>query len=196
VHRPGAGRATVGTGESGFTMRMEPVRRWAADWADILVLAAFGCAIFLALGTFMPDWFARTSWSSGNQNRGTTIIDSPASYVGLMSLCGLVAFVALAVALWRRLAVAAALVAVAAFGLTAYVSGIYVWARMQGQVWGYAGWSISEGMVGRNETVYPAWGPPFFTLAALFGAVATLALAVSWLLSNSSETKTSLRTST
>ncbi|MGH2617985.1 MAG: hypothetical protein ACRDJC_22380, partial [Thermomicrobiales bacterium] len=47
-------------------------------------------------------------------------------------------------------------------------------------VWVYAGWSFSEGM-GRKSTVYPAWGPPFFALAALIGAIASLALAVSWL---------------
>jgi hypothetical protein len=51
---------------------------------------------------------------------------------------------------------------------------------MQGQVWVYAGWSISEGM-GRKWTVYPAWGPPFFTIAALIGAISALALAVNWL---------------
>jgi hypothetical protein len=73
-----------------------------------------------------------------------------------------------------------AFVAIAAFAFTAYVSGIYVWARLQGEIWVYGGWSISEGM-GREWTVHPAWGPPFFTATAIMGAICTLSLAVGWL---------------
>jgi hypothetical protein len=175
--------ASSGIKEDELAMRTEIVLR----------RVAIGCAVFLLFGPLG----GRTMWVGGH----TTATDA-AGYNMVALLCGVVVLAALAVALWMRerqtraLPALGALVAVAAFGLTAYVSGIYVWARLQGQVWGYAGWSISEGMVGRNETVYPASGPPFFTLAALIGAVATLALAVGWLLSYSSGPRTSPRTST
>jgi hypothetical protein len=159
--------ATGGIEENAVAMRMESTLR----------RIVIGCAIFLLFGPVG----GRTMWVGGH----TTSTDA-AGYNVVALLCGVVALAALAIALWMRerqmsaLPALGALVAVAAFGLTAYVSGVYVWARMQGQVWVYAGWSISEGMV-RNETVYPAWGPPFFTLAALVGAVSALALAVSWM---------------
>lgn len=175
--RPSAGHATIGVGESGFAMRMEPVRRWAADWADILALAAFGCAIFLSLGTFMPDWFARTSWSSGNYKSRMAVFDSPASYVGLMSLCGLVAFVALAVALWRRLAVATALVAAAAFIGAVYLTGS-TWLSLA------RGTELLDGrpaQMGPKWTVHTPTALPLFVFAAVVGVICALALAIAWM---------------
>ncbi len=82
--------------------RLFPGRRGFWENEVGLGLIAFGCALFLLFGILMPDWFARTSWSSGSRNSSTEIFDSPAGYVGLVSLCGLIAFVALAVSAWRR----------------------------------------------------------------------------------------------
>ncbi len=142
---------------------------------EALRWVAFGCGVFLLFGPLG----GRTMWVGRHQ-----INTDAAVYNVAALLSGIVALTALAVAFCARPSLVlpefGALVAIAAFGLTAYVSGVYVWARMQGQVWVYAGWSISEGM-GRKWTVYPAWGPPFFALAAYIGAVATLALAVAWL---------------
>jgi hypothetical protein len=154
-------------GMKGAPMRTAP--------EDALRRIALGCGFFLLLGPLG----GRTMWVGRNQ-----INTDAAVYNVAALLSGVVALAALAVAFWARprlvLPVLSALAALAAFGLTAYVSGVYVWARMQGQVWVYAGWSISEGM-GSKWTVHPAWGPPFFTLAALIGAVATLGLASAWL---------------
>lgn len=142
---------------------------------NILRWVAIGCAIVLLFGPLG----GRTTWVGGH-----TIATDAGIYNVVALLCGVVALAALGVAFWARprvvLPVLGALVAVAAFGFTAYVSGVYVWARLQGEVWIYAGWSISEG-TGRNETIHPAWGPPFFALAALIGALATLVLAFGWL---------------
>lgn len=166
VTRPGAGQVTGGAKGNGFAMRTE----------HMLHRVAIGCAIFMLFGPIG----GRTTWVKGH----STATDAAVYNVAAL-LSGVVVLAALAVAFWARprlvLPVLGALVAVAVFGLTAYVSAVYVWARMQGEVWVYAGWSISEGM-GRKWTVYPAWGPPFFTLAALIGAVSTLAFAIRWLL--------------
>jgi hypothetical protein len=150
---------------------------------------AIGCAIFLLFGPLG----GRTMWVQGR----TTATDA-AGYNVVALLSGVVVLAALGVALWARprvvLPLLGALVAVAAFVLTAYVCGVDVWARLQGQVWVYASWSISEG-TGRNSTVYPAWGPPFFALAALIGATASLVLAISWLRQpKSSSTTTAIAT--
>jgi hypothetical protein len=148
-----------------IAMRTENALRWVA----------IGCAMFM----FFAPFGGRTMWVKGH----TTATDA-GIYNAAAILSGVVALAALAVAFWLRprvvLSVLAAVAAVAAFGLTAYVSGVYVWARMQGQMWVYGGWSISEGM-GRKWTVYPAWGPPVFATAALIGVVSALALAVLWL---------------
>jgi hypothetical protein len=101
-----AGRAIGGA--EGITWS-ERVRNWAVYWAELLALAAFGSAIFLTFAMFMPNWLARTSWSRANRKHDfISAIDSPASYVGFVSLWGFVACVALAVGLWRWRAPAAA----------------------------------------------------------------------------------------
>jgi hypothetical protein len=159
-------------------MRMEPVRRWAAAWTDFSGFTAFGCAIFLSLGIFMPNWMARTAWSRASRKHDfISLIDSPASYVGLLSLCGIVAFVALSVAVWRRWAPAAVLAA-AAFAYSAYVAGNFWLGLSQGLVL-LDGRTTSE-MVPPRWTVH--WPPllPVFLGAAIVGAVSALTLAVSW----------------
>lgn len=142
----------------------------------VLDRIAVGCAIFLL---FAPLG-GRTMWVS----KTSTATDA-AGYNVVAVLAGIVALAALAVALWMRpqeviLPVLGTLVAAAAFGISAYVSGVDVWARLHGQVWSYAGWTASAA-VRTKSTVYPAWGPPFFTAAALLGAIATLSLAILWL---------------
>ncbi|MGH2618713.1 MAG: hypothetical protein ACRDJC_26085, partial [Thermomicrobiales bacterium] len=93
----------------------------------VLRRVAIGCAIFMLFGPVG----GRTTWVQGR-----TIATDAAVYNVAALLAGVVA---LAVAFWARphlvLPMLGTLVAIAAFGLTAYVSGVYVWAGMQGQVW-------------------------------------------------------------
>lgn len=179
MHRPSVRHASGAAEENGLAMRMERVRRWAADWANLLAFAAFGCAIFLSLAMFMPNWLARTSWSRANRkNDFISVIDSPASYVWLVSLCGLVAFAVLAIGLWRHSALAAALAA-AAFAYAAYVAGNF-WL------------GLSQGVVLLDGSPTPEMGPPrwtvhwppllpLFLVAAIVGTLSALALAVAWM---------------
>lgn len=138
---------------------------------------ALGCAIFMLFGPVG----GRTTWVEGN--RGGTTTDA-AGYNLAALVSGVVALAALALALYLRprvvLPVLGAAVAIAAFALTIVASGVYVWALLQGEIWFYGAGGFAEGMC-RKCTVHPAWGPPFFALAALIGALASLALAVGWL---------------
>lgn len=166
-----------GTEEFGLAMRTENVLRWVV----------IGCAVFLLFGPIG----GRTSVKDGD-----TTMTVAAAYNMAALFSGTVALVALGGALWARprlvLPLLGALVVIAAFGLTAYVAGIDGLARTRGEVYLYG---VGEFMR-VNAKVHPSFGPPFFALAALIGAAATLALAVSWLLSHNSETKTTPRTST
>jgi hypothetical protein len=87
----------------------------------VLRRVALGCAIVLLFGPLG----GRTIWVDGH----TTGTDA-AVYNVVALVFGVVALAALAIAFWAspRLVVPAlgALVAIAAFGLTAYVSGVYV----------------------------------------------------------------------
>jgi hypothetical protein len=74
------------------------------------------------------------------------------------------------------LPVLGALVTIAAFGLTIYASGISWLARTRGEVYLYGLGEFKR----ITDKVHPAVGPYFFATAALIGAIATLALAVSW----------------
>lgn len=158
--------------------RVERVRLWAADWSPFLVLAAFGSAIFLTFAMLMPNWLARTSWSRANRRNdgGISLIDSPASFVWLVSLCGFIALVVLAIATWRRWAPAAALAA-AAFAYGAYVSVNFWVGHAQGRI-------LLDGRP--TEMGPPRWEVhtppllPLFVLAALTGAVSTVGLAIAW----------------
>jgi hypothetical protein len=159
MNRPSAGQAAGE--EHGLAMRTENVLRWIA----------IGCAVFLLLGPFG----GRTAWGRGSP---TTMDSAGYNFAALGS--GVVALAALGVAFWARPRVVVPLlgaaVAMAAFGLTAYVSGTYWLALSRGE-------ALLEGRFAMPEkmTVFPAWGPPFFATAALFGAISALALAVLWL---------------
>jgi hypothetical protein len=167
-------------------MRTERARHWAAErvdealcWVDeVGWWLAFGCAAILLLAMFMPDWFARTSWFRANgRDNFESVIDSPASYVGLLSLCGLVACIALAIGIWRRWVVASALAA-AAFASAAYVAGSSWWGISRGVAL-LDGQPIQE-MVPPRWTVHWPTALPLFVIAAIVGAISALALAVYW----------------
>lgn len=160
-------------------MRSIWFRRWAAEWADITGWwVAWGSAFFLLLAMFMPNWWARTSWTSGDRNRSSAMVDSPASYAGQLSLCGLIAFVALAVCPWkRRLAAQAALAAAVPFAVASYVAASSWLDFSRGTV-------LLDGRpttdLGSRWTVHMAPLLPLFVLAAIAGTICTLALAVYW----------------
>ncbi|MCC7023158.1 MAG: hypothetical protein IT338_10030 [Thermomicrobiales bacterium] len=142
----------------------------------ILRRVALGCAIFMLFGPLG----GRTMWVKAN---GSSTTDA-GFYNAAAVFSGVVALLALTVALNMRPRVVVpaltALAAAAAFGLSVYVSGLYVWARWQGEIWFYgAGWFAED--PGPKWMVSLPWGPPYFALAALAGALASLALAVTWL---------------
>lgn len=142
----------------------------------ILRRVALGCAIFMLFGPLG----GRTMWVKAN---GSSTTDA-GFYNAAAVFSGVVALLALTVALNMRPRVVVpaltALAAAAAFGLSVYVSGLYVWARWQGEIWFYgAGWFAED--PGPKWMVSLPWGPPYFALAALVGALASLALAVTWL---------------
>jgi hypothetical protein len=144
---------------------------------NILRRVALGCAIFMLFGALG----GRTTWTTLN---GRNTVTDAGFYNAAAVFSGVVALLALAVALNVRPRVvvpaAAALAAAAAFGLSVYGSGLYVWARWQGEIWFYgAGWFAED--PGPKWTVSLPWGPPYFALAALVGALASLALTVTWL---------------
>jgi hypothetical protein len=159
-------------------MLWQRVQRWAVYWAELLALVAFGNALFLTFAILMPNWLARTSWSRANRIHDfISAVDSPASYVGFVSLWGLVAFLALAVGLWRWRAPAAA-IATIAFAAAAYVVGNFWYGLSQGVV-------LSDGhrvldMVPPKWEVH--WPPlmPVFLLSAIVGAVSALGLTIAW----------------
>lgn len=142
--------------------RTEPVLGWIA----------VVCAIYLPFGPVSD----RTHCTRGD---GSTIDAGIYSMAALFS--GVVALVAFAVSAWwnRRvvLVVLGAAIAIAAFARTVYVCGIYVLARLQGEVYFYGtGGYWGDG----SRRFYPAIGPFFFGTAALVGAIATLVVAVRW----------------
>jgi hypothetical protein len=157
----------VGCAASG---RQSPGSR--SFWEDGLGprLVAFACAVVLLPAIVAPREFARTTW----ELRNTTINDDPSGYVGLLSLCALVAFVALVAEAWsRRWSVVPALVASAAFAYSAWVTGTY-WLGF------YHGDRLREGQewLGRKAEVQFPLLLPIFALAAAAGLVCALALVV------------------
>jgi hypothetical protein len=139
-------------------------------WADELGprLIASACSAVLLLAIVAPRVFARTSW----EKRNTIVNDDPSGYVGLLSLCGLVALVALAAEAWsRRWAIVPALVSAASFAAGSWVAGVY-----------WLGFSqrdrLREGqaMLGPKVEVHFPLLLPVYTLAAVAGLVCALAL--------------------
>lgn len=124
----------------------------------------------------------RTTWVKLS-GRGQSMTDG-AIYNSVAFLSGIVALIALALALRFRprlvVPVAGVLLAVAAFGFSLFVSGLGVWARVQGEIWAYSPGTFAEDL-GPKWVVYPAVGPFVFSFLATVGALATLGLGVTWL---------------
>jgi hypothetical protein len=141
----------------------------------LLRRVAIGCAIFMLFGPVAD----RTTWVN---KRGGTIATDAAGYNMAALVSGAVALAALGFAFWARprvvLPVLGVAFAIAAFGLTVVVSGLYGLVRLRGEVLFYG---ASE-VIADGPRVNPAIGPPFFATAALIGAVSTVALGVGWLL--------------
>lgn len=136
------------------------------------------CAVLMLLGV-MSD---RTTWVRMN-GRGQTITDG-AVYNLIASICGVVVLIALAAALHMRprlvIPTLSLLLAITAFGLSAFVSGQGVWARAQGKIWAYGVNAFAEDR-GPKWVVYPADGPYIFAFLATLGLLATVGLGIIWL---------------
>lgn len=147
---------------------------------DDLILGriALWCG-FLMLFGILSD---RSSWVQGGF-KSQSITTDAAGYNIVATFSGIIALVALAIALNTRprvvIPVLGLLPALAAFVLSIYVSGLSVWARLQGEIWFYGTGSFAED-VGKNEIAYPARGVFIFTFLAVLGALATLGLALTW----------------
>lgn len=147
---------------------------------DELILGriALWCG-FLMLPGFFSD---RSSWVDNRFKAPSSITDA-GLYNAVATVSGIVALVALAVALNTRprvvIPVLGLLLAMAAFGLSIYVSGMGVWARLQGEIWLYGSWSFAGGFEG--YVAHPARGLFFFTFLAVLGAMAALGLGCCWL---------------
>lgn len=139
-----------------------------APFEDIVRWVALGCAIFLLFGPLG----GRTMLVDGK----TTITDS-AVYNIVAVLSGIVAIAGLAIADRARpraiLVALGAAIAIAAFGFTAYVAGMFSLPLFRGEVMVDGGSIITDSI-----EVHPAYGPPFFALAALFGAGSTAVFAI------------------
>lgn len=152
----------------------------------VLWRVALGCSFLMLLGP-MAD---RTTYA---KRSGFVFITDAAGYNIVALLSGVVALGALGFAAWARprvfLTALALAGAVAAFGLTVFMSGLAVSARFQGEVWFYGtdSYATDAAEMGRRVTIDAADGPYFFVAAALLGAIATLGLGVMWLRQSRSE---------
>lgn len=156
---------------------------------EILCWIAVGCAFILLLAIVMPDWFARTWWSMGRKG-GSATFDSPMGYVGMVSLCGLVALAALFFCIWRpRQSI---VVATGAFAVAAYVIVDY-WLALDRGVVGLEGDRNAVPVPG--EVIHWPTALPLLAVCAVVGTIASLALAVVWLRRARTRTATVLRSS-
>ncbi|MFN8593478.1 MAG: hypothetical protein U0031_18625 [Thermomicrobiales bacterium] len=158
--------------DRGGVPRAVRVPRWMED---ALCWIAVACAIVLLLAIVMPNWFARTLWSMGRKG-GTSIIDSPAGYVGMVSLCGLVALAALVFCIWRPRE--SIVVAMGAFAVATVVIADY-WLALGRGVVGLEGDRDAVPVPG--EVIHWPTALPLFAACAVVGTTASLALAVVWL---------------
>jgi hypothetical protein len=154
-------------------MRFPYVNRRVSSLLDDLEVAAVLLAPLLALllasAMFLPNWFARTSWS----HRNTEIIDSPASYVGFLSLWGSIACLALVIGVWKqRWAWLAMWVAAGGFAGAAVVC-IGYWQQLR------LGLALVDGRerMPARWTMHSPPALPLFIIAATAGLVSALVLA-------------------
>lgn len=154
------------------------VRSRLDEWMNLLLLLAIGCAGLLVLALVAPRELARTSWTQAGRDAYTVVNDSPAGYVGLVSLCGLVALSALVVAAWsQRARVPAVLLAFVAFAGAAWVAVRYQRLLLQGAM-GLEGRLVASG--GTTGGVDAPELLPLFVLAAVLGALLAVAYMVAW----------------
>lgn len=157
-----------------------PDRQRVGGWPGVALAVALACAAVLVLAIVAPRELARTSWGELRGGGGYIFNDSPAGYVGQMTLGGLAAGLALTVgALARRWRVGSACAVVAAFAF----AGAAFWAARYRML-------LSQGVMGlegRLDTSGAAGMPidppellPVFLVVAVVGALAALALAVAW----------------
>ena len=134
---------------------------------------------FLMLFGFFGD---RSSWVRATNKTVNTVTDA-AIYNAVATASGGVALPALAVALNTRprdvIPVVCLLAAIAAFGLSIFVSGLRVWARLQGEVWFYGTGALASDN-GDKWVAHPARGPFVSAFMALLGELATLGLVITW----------------
>src|SRR5581483_2378647 len=175
-------RQSCGSQRKGGVVKMQaqsaqPKSTWdrRGAWADGARRVAIGCAILLLLAIVAPRDLARTSWESGS----TSINDSPAGYVGLLSLCGVIALVALAVGAWsRRTRIIAALLAISAFAAGTSIAGRY-WENLARGVVGLEG-RVDATIRPPDHTIHAPPLLPVFLVAAVTGFVCALVLAIQW----------------
>lgn len=156
--------------ENAIGERLEPMLR----------RIAIGCAILLL---FAPLG-GRTMWVlNANLYEGYNINTDSAGYNVGAVFAGIVAVAVLAFAFRMRprmvLPLLGAAVAVSVFTLSALASAV-TWQDMANFDVLPNG-TVVDLDVGPEWAVYPAWGPPFFTMFAVVGAASTLALAIGWL---------------
>lgn len=160
------------------TRRAAALPGWAAGTDGAALGLAIACAIPLLFALVAPPEFARTTWMYGSANRMTRLTDSPAGYVGVLSLCGLVALVCLGLAAASgRLRVAAATGATAAFAAAVWVAvtyALHVWRGVMG-VEGH----VEANSRWPNEIIDAPELLPIFVLFAVAGACGALAFAAS-----------------
>lgn len=108
----------------------------------ILGRIALWCG-FLMLPGFFSD---RSSWVRDRFKAPDTVTDA-GIYNVVASASGGVALIALAIALSTRprvvIPVLSLVPAIAAFGLSIFVSGLGVWARLQGEIWFYGAGALA-----------------------------------------------------
>ena len=157
-------------------MNMDRLQRWLSAWEAVLWLSAFGCAGFLTLAILWPIEMARTSWSQWQRNQGTVIVDSPAGYVGLLSLCGFITLVCLIFAHWSWRRTPLAVLCSAMINLIAvYVTVTYATALSRGEAL-----VDGSGSMGPDWTVHWPLLLPVFVLAAITGFLCALGLTMRW----------------
>ena len=155
------------------SMRVPHVDRRVRAFLDDIEVPAFFLAPLLALllasAMFLPNQFARTSWSF----KGMGMIDSPAGYVGALSLWGCIACVALLIGFsWRRWGWIAMMAAAGGFAGAAVVC-IGYWQQLE------RGINLVDGSSQVSDEWMTHYPPalPLFIFVAIAGCVSALALA-------------------
>ena len=146
-----------------------------AVWESFLRLGVLVCAALLALATAAPAELARTAWITD----GAKVTDSPAGYVGWVSVLGVVAvgLVVLGAGV-RRARVPATCLAAAVFGVAALVIARH-WVGVANGWVGVAGSTVSKAEPAPDWVQFPVL-LPIFLLYAVAGAACAATLGWFW----------------